>query len=59
MLDYVLDVEIYASIYPMISLVSKDDKIYAKRGIYYSTFYYRPRLLQSNKRRANFRLIYT
>lgn len=40
MLDYVLDVEIYASIYPMISIISQDDKLYAKRGLFYSTFYY-------------------
>ncbi|MBO5096051.1 MAG: MFS transporter [Bacilli bacterium] len=40
MLDYVLDVEIYVSLYPLICLVTQDDKIYAKRGIYYSAFYY-------------------
>ena len=40
MVDYALDVEIYACIYPMISLISKSDKIYAARGLTYSFVYY-------------------
>ncbi len=40
MLDYALDVEIYACVYPMISLITKNDKIYAARGLTYSFMYY-------------------
>lgn len=40
MLDYVADVEIYACIYPMITLIAKNDKIYAARGIIYEISYY-------------------
>lgn len=40
MLDYVADVEIYACIYPMITLITKNDKIYAARGIIYEISYY-------------------
>lgn len=40
MLDYVVDVEIYAAVYPMITLISKDDKIYAARSLVYSALYY-------------------
>lgn len=40
MLDYVIDVEIYACIYPMITLITKNDKVYALRGLIYSYAYY-------------------
>lgn len=40
MLDYVIDVEIYASIYPMITIIGKNDKHYALRGIIYEISYY-------------------
>lgn len=47
MIDYVIDVEIYASIYPMIALFTKSDKIYALRSIVYSFAYYTGTLLTS------------
>lgn len=47
MVDYVVEVEIYASIYPMISLVTKNDKIYAMRSLIYSYAYYTGTLLTS------------
>lgn len=40
MLDYIIDVELYAAIYPMIALITKNDKIYAARGLVYSFLYY-------------------
>lgn len=40
MIDYVVDVEIYACIYPMLSVIKKDDKLYAKRSLIYSACYY-------------------
>lgn len=40
MLDFVIDVEIYASIYPMIALIGKSNKKYALRGIIYEITYY-------------------
>ena len=40
MLDYVIDVEIFACIYPMITMIEKNDKLYAKRSLIYSFFYY-------------------
>jgi len=40
MVDYVLDVEIYACIYPMITFITKKNKIYALRGLIYSYAYY-------------------
>lgn len=40
MFDYVIDVEIFATIYPMITLVAKSDKIYAARGLIYALLYY-------------------
>ncbi len=40
MLEYALDTEIYACIYPMISLINKSDKIYAAKGLTYSFMYY-------------------
>jgi len=47
MLDYVVDVEIYASIYPMISNITKNNRIYAIRGIVYTFAYYAGALLTS------------
>ncbi len=47
MVDYVVDVEIYASIYPMITMVTKSDKIYALRSLVYSYAYYTGTLLTS------------
>lgn len=47
MVDYVVDVEIYASIYPMITLVTKSDKIYAIRSLIYCYAYYAGTLLAS------------
>lgn len=45
MIDYVVDVEIYTCIYPMLSTITKNDKLYAKRGLIYSLFYYLGTLL--------------
>lgn len=45
MIDYVMDVEIYACIYPMLSTITKNNKLYAKRGLIYSLFYYLGTLL--------------
>lgn len=38
--DYVVDVEIYACIYPIISEINKSDKIYASRKITYDGMYF-------------------
>ena len=40
MLDYVIDVEIWASIYPMITIITKNDKVYAMKDLIYSYAYY-------------------
>ena len=40
MLDYVIDVELWASIYPMIALITKKNKIYALKDLIYSYAYY-------------------
>ncbi len=40
MLDYVIDVELWISLYPLITLVKKDDKIYAIRDLIYDACYY-------------------
>ena len=40
MLDYVIDVELAISAYPLISIVEKSDKTFAKKGLIYSLFYY-------------------
>ena len=40
MVDYAVDTEIYTCIYPLISLIGKDDKVYAMRGLIYDTCYY-------------------
>lgn len=40
MIDYVVDVEIYACIYPLITLIKSDDKTYALKDLIYSGAYY-------------------
>lgn len=40
MLDYVIDVELWISLYPLITLIKKDDKIYAMKDIVYDACYY-------------------
>lgn len=40
MLDYVIDVELWISLYPLITLIKKDDKIYAMRDLIYDACYY-------------------
>lgn len=40
MLDYVIDVELWISLYPLITLIKKEDKIYAIKDIIYDVFYY-------------------
>lgn len=47
MVDYVIDVEIYACIYPMITFITKNDKVYALHGLIYSYAYYGGILLTS------------
>jgi hypothetical protein len=47
MLDYALDVEIYTSIYPMITLITKDDKIFTIREFIYDGLYFFGVLLSS------------
>ena len=47
MIDYVVDVEIWASIYPMMSLIRQTDKTYAQRDLIYSITYYFGVLLTS------------
>lgn len=39
MIDYVIDVEIITSIYPIIAQINKDDKLYAKKGLITEVFY--------------------
>ena len=39
-IDFVIDTEIYILLYPMISSIKKDDKLYATRGLTYEAFYY-------------------
>jgi len=39
-LDFVIDVEIWASIYPMITIITKNDKVYAMKDLIYSFAYY-------------------
>lgn len=46
-IDYVIDIEIYTTIYPMMSIVDKNDKAYAKKDIVYNSFYYFGVLLTS------------
>lgn len=38
--DFALDTQIYTFIYPMITVVTKSDKLYAMRGIIYDALYY-------------------
>ena len=40
MVDYVIDVEIWASIYPMITIIIKNNKVYALKDLIYSYAYY-------------------
>ena len=40
MVDYAVDTEIFACIYPMIAIINKDDKIYAVRGLLYDISFY-------------------
>lgn len=40
MVDYVVDVEIWASIYPMITIITRNDKVYAMKDLLYSFAYY-------------------
>ncbi len=40
MIEYAIDVEICASMYPLISKINKDDKLYAKRKLLYEIIYY-------------------
>lgn len=40
MLDYVIDVEIWASLYPMITIITKNNKVYAMKDLIYSFAYY-------------------
>lgn len=39
-IDYVIDVELWISLYPLITLIKKEDKIYAIRDLIYDAFYY-------------------
>lgn len=40
MLDYVIDVELWISLYPLITIIKKDDKIYAMKDLIYDACYY-------------------
>ena len=40
MVDYAVDTEIYICIYPLLALINKDNKTYAKKDIIYDTCYY-------------------
>ena len=40
MFEYAIDVEICASMYPLISKINKNNEIYAKRKLLYEIFYY-------------------
>lgn len=40
MLDHVLDVEIFANVYPMISIIKQNDKLYARKDLIYKFLYY-------------------
>lgn len=39
MIDYVIDVEIITSIYPIIAQINKEDKLYAKKGLVTEVFH--------------------
>lgn len=47
MLDFVIDAEVYACVYPLITFITKNNKIYAMRGLVYSYAYYIGILLTS------------
>lgn len=40
MLDYCIDVELWISLYPLITIIKKDDKVYAIKDILYDACYY-------------------
>lgn len=40
MVDYAVDTEIYACVYPLMSMISKENKLYAVRGLVYDISYY-------------------
>lgn len=40
MVDYVIDVELWISLYPLITLIKKSDKIYAIKDLIYDACYY-------------------
>ncbi len=40
MMDFAIDVGICASIYPLLSIIAKNDKLYATTSIMYDGFYY-------------------
>lgn len=40
MMEYAIDVEIFACFYPLMSIIKKDNRTYAKRGLTYSFLYY-------------------
>lgn len=40
MVDYVIDVELWITLYPLIALVKKSDKLYALRDLIYDACYY-------------------
>ncbi len=40
MLDFVIDIEIITSVYPMMALINKNDREYAKKDIIYNGSYY-------------------
>ena len=40
MVDYVIDVELWISLYPLIAIIKKDDKIYAVRDLIYDACYF-------------------
>lgn len=47
MLDFVIDAEVYACVYPLITFITKNNKLYALRGLIYSYAYYSGILLTS------------
>ena len=40
MLDYVIDIEILISVYPLISTINKNNHIFAKKGLIYTFFFF-------------------
>lgn len=47
MFEYAIDVEICASMYPLMSKINKDDKLYAKRKLLYEISYYMAAILSA------------